>query len=477
MSVSSFSRVRAESGRFASAFQWIFAGLVLAALANGLYMPVGGLRMRPEHVAGPMAFGVLVVLQLLRKQPAIRWDSFAALALAWVGINALASWLSAPDPSQSLVHVVRLGLLAATFLTVANLPHLDSDAWSARLRFWLAGSLVVLLHGLLLWFFAQYLDVWLPGTYQESGLSGISIKSVQYERNLFGILAATVLAVAFYCLIAQRRQSRRVASSRFLLFVCALASGALVVSLTRSAWLATLLLGPAAYVLFDRRGFRRVDRDLVHVTVGLPIVLGFILGLWSLLPAPSGAEDVPASVTTGVPQAQELTAPVSNRPVAAEPSAVVERLSTIRQLESDRTVSTRVQDVRWAIDDWQESPVIGRGTGSFAQIHGSRAGSEAWVSNLILHTLLDTGIVGLGLQWWLFALVLARTWRAAGATTDARLAVGLKGLSLGFLLMLMAYQLTDGSWMAVFWVHSGLMVNGIYAADQGRRATQPTNPL
>jgi hypothetical protein len=33
---------------------------------------------------------------------------------------------------------------------------------------------------------------------------------------------------------------------------------------------------------------------------------------------------------------------------------------------------------------------------------------------------------------------------------------------LGLLVMLIAYQLTDGTWLALFWIHLGLMVNGVY---------------
>jgi O-antigen ligase len=96
-------------------------------------------------------------------------------------------------------------------------------------------------------------------------------------------------------------------------------------------------------------------------------------------------------------------------------------------------------------------------------------GSEAWVSNLILHTLVDTGLLGLVIQVSLFVLVAGRTWHAARVTSDPRLEVGLKAMTLGFLVMLIAYQITDGTWLAVFWIHLGLMVNGIYCVQEEQR--------
>ena len=83
-------------------------------------------------------------------------------------------------------------------------------------------------------------------------------------------------------------------------------------------------------------------------------------------------------------------------------------------------------------------------------------GTEAWISNLVLHTLVDTGIIGLAIQMSLFALVAWRTWLAASGTAARPLEIGLKAMTLGFLVMVIAYQLTDGTWLAVFWVHLAL---------------------
>ena len=237
----------------------------------------------------------------------------------------------------------------------------------------------------------------------------------------------------------------------------------MVVSLTRSAWLALVLATPMAYVLFDRRPLTRADRSLLQAGVGLPVVLGVFIAMMHILPAPEKAV-AQAAAAPGTPAALAQTS-------SAPPEAVANRLSTFGRLSSDFTLNTRLQDARWAVDDWLASPLLGRGTGSFVQIHGTRVGTEAWISNLVLHTLVDTGLVGLAIQALLFLLVARRAWHAACATTDPQFEIGLKALTLGFLVMAIAYQVTDGTWLAVFWIHLGLMVNGIYCVGAGAKSS------
>jgi hypothetical protein len=429
----------------------MLAILVIASLVNSFYVPLAGRRVRLEHLAGPAVFLAFAVSQLVRRKTIVRLDAFSALAAAWVVTNGISSWLYAPNPSESFVHVIRLGVLAATFLTVANLPPLDADAWRTRIRIWLALGMVQVAYGLLIWILARFWGIWWPGASLEVLLVGISIQGTQFERNLFGILAATLLAVTAYMLIAQRQRGQRVlASTRFLVVACALSSGAVVLALTRSAWLAVVVASPMAYLLFDRRPLAQADRPLLHAGVALPVLLGALIGILQILPA--------AEKFTGAPA-----------PAAA--GAVAGRLSTFAHLDSDFTVNTRVQDARWAVNDWLASPLLGRGTGSFAQIHGTRVGTEAWISNLVLHTMVDTGLVGLFLQISLFGLVAWRTWQAASTTREPRLAIGLKAMTLGFLVIAVAYQFTEGTWLAVFWIHLGLMVNGIYCARAEANAT------
>jgi hypothetical protein len=144
-----------------------------------------------------------------------------------------------------------------------------------------------------------------PGRFAYSGIS-----IARFERNLFGILAATLLAVASYMLIAQRHRGQQIlASTRFLVVTCALSSAAVVLALTRSAWLGVVFASPMAYLLFDRRPLARADRPLLQVGVALPVLLGALIAILHILPA-----------------AEKVTAASTPAPAAA--GAVADRLST-----------------------------------------------------------------------------------------------------------------------------------------------------
>ena len=470
-------------------------------MLNGYFLPFSGRRVRPEHLAAPIVFGAFVLSQVSRRTSPIRVDAFAVLSLAWVAVNALSSWAYAPNPSESFVHVLRMGFLAMTFLTVANLPLFESGDWIRRVRLWLVLGGIEVVYAAFVATLARSGGPWLPGVGDELGLAGISVKGTQMERNLLGIFAATLLAMSVYWLAAQRRTAARIAENMPLTALGVFSSMLLVLSMTRSAWIAVLAAGPLVYLLFDRRWLRRADRPLLATTIALPLAFVATFLMVGLLPNPTGrpaAEAQPAMTVAAAaapivtPSAAPTPAapapapapsappPVAPAPASAAPAPthaamppriaadVSSRLSTFKSLESDFTVNTRLQDARWAIDDWRVSPWIGRGSGSFAQIHGIRVGTEAWISNLVLHTLVDTGLVGLTIQMSLFLLIAVRAWRLATRTAQPTLEVGLKGLVLGLVVMLIAYQVTDGSWMALFWIHLGLIVNGIYSASDKR---------
>ena len=453
----------------------LFGILVGSSLLSTLSVPVVGRFVRPEHVAAPLVFAVFVALRLVRRETPIRLDVVAALAVGWVLVNALSSCLFAPQPMESFVHVVRIGFLVAIFLTVANLPLQRPGEWAAAFRLWLGLGIFELAYGLVSWFLALFWDVWLVGTSLEPDLAGISIRGTQYERNLFGVLAATLLLVVSYTIAAQR--SRRwsvLASTGFLWTSACLASVMLVLSLTRSAWLATLVAAPVTFLLVDHRPLRRRDRSLVYVGGGLPVVLAVLIGFVQLLPpsTTTQAEQVaPGTRDAWVSEVGTINDPVSE---ITPGSDVADRLSSFGRLETDVTLSTRAEDALWALADWRERPLLGHGTGSFGQIHGVRAGTQAWISNLVLHTLVDTGVVGLIVQMALFGFVAFGAWRAANVTSDPQLEIGLRALTVGFVVMVTAYQLTDGTWLATFWIHLGLMANAVASVGDVERDSQPS---
>ena len=150
----------------------IFVVLVAASLLSSIALPIAGRQVRLEHLAAPIASAALLGLYRFSSDT-IRINAYVVLATAWVLVNALSSWLFAVDPSESFVHVLRLGLLALTFLTVANLRPFNAPAWGARVRIWLVLGCVELAYGAFTWGAARFAGLWLPGAWIDATASAV----------------------------------------------------------------------------------------------------------------------------------------------------------------------------------------------------------------------------------------------------------------------------------------------------------------
>ena len=425
----------------------VVAVLITASLASGVFIPLAGRRALPEHLAVLAAIAALTLAAAITRR--FRWTitRFTVLAVAWVAANALSSIAFSPEPWESAVHVARLGLLAATFIIVASAPKPEPDEWLWLLRLWLWLGTAELIYGLITWMLAGTSVAWLPGARLVPGIPGISIQGTMFERNFFGILAATVTLVAWYLLLAENGRGRPAVVRRTtLLMILAVAAGALMIALTRSAWIAAALTVPVALGMAWWRTGARPDARLVAVAVAAPVVFAVLQSV--LTPGAAAMADSPFS----------------------------ERFATMTPdgLADDFTVRTRLEDARMALEDFAASPILGHGTGSFFMKHGIRAGTRAWISNMTLHILVDTGVVGLLIQLALVLAVVVGGWTASVTTRDPRVAAGLQALLLGLLIIGVTYQITDGSWLAVYWIHLGLIAHGIACVDRERHATDVT---
>jgi O-antigen ligase len=117
-------------------------------------------------------------------------------------------------------------------------------------------------------------------------------------------------------------------------------------------------------------------------------------------------------------------------------------------------------DLSQAISDWTLHPVVGWGPGTFKQMYGERWGTEAWIANQSARTLQETGIVGLAAIWGFFGSVMAIGFSALRRPLDRWSRGAVLGLLVGFIVLLIAFQATDGTWLAYIWLHAGLLVSG-----------------
>jgi O-antigen ligase len=161
----------------------------------------------------------------------------------------------------------------------------------------------------------------------------------------------------------------------------------------------------------------------------------------------------------------------------------VDRLQSFLTLSSDDTFSARLSDWSLAWHDWLQHPLTGWGPGSFADIHGELRSRPAWIGNLSLRLLQETGIIGvITFAGFLFALTLPAIKTSVNVKKPLDRAA-LLGLIIGYLVLLgIAYQSTDGIWLAASWVHAGLIAAGTIVlaspepSAEGRKAGKQEEP-
>jgi hypothetical protein len=180
-----------------------FLLLQAAALTNHYAVEVGPVSVRAEHVA-TIVVGVLLVLLLWRKKRPFLVTPAGWFALAWWSMNVLATIVNAVDPRDSVRHIIRLGLMVATYLIVINLLR-TPRAWRIAAAGFLTLGALEAAYGLLTMVLYQlgfdlglqvhrHIPIPIPyGTLQEG--------------NLFGSHSAS-WALAFMWLVLARWRSR-----------------------------------------------------------------------------------------------------------------------------------------------------------------------------------------------------------------------------------------------------------------------------
>ena len=154
---------------------------------------------------------------------------------------------------------------------------------------------------------------------------------------------------------------------------------------------------------------------------------------------------------------------------------LVTRISTLSDLlnggfDSLFALDERSYTYELALRDWLDHPFIGWGAGSFGDKYLYRSiDVPAWIGNLEIHALHDSGIIGfLGLMTALFGTLisLARAILRTPTTNHSQrgIMVGLLGACIG---LLVAFQMTEATWLSYGWYVFGLSWTAASVANNG----------
>lgn len=239
-----------------------------------------------------------------------------------------------------------------------------------------------------------------------------------YEPNLFGAYTACCAVLFLACYLFRGRRLRYL--------ICFLVSSmAAVLSFSRAALLA--LIVTVGWVLWRSRRASNFDPKKTAV---FALAVGLILAL--------------AFTSVG--------------------GVMRERFSNLyyEGLTEETTIS-RFIVIQEALQDIPGHLLLGSGTASFnlsfdwSRFMPEWAGEKTWIGNAPLRILHDTGLLGLSAVLGFFASVwwkVRRARRGQGGSDGMLL-----GLQAGILLYAISFQSTDGTILAFFWVHLGLLAS------------------
>jgi O-antigen ligase len=403
--------------------------LVVASVMPDLSMRFGGWNARPEHFAVLMLCIALVFRWVIGKSSPIALTAVDYFVVAYVLWNYASSALMSADPKLTLRWALLNNLVVLPYFLIRVL------VTDERMLRWFFRAFLVIGIAESAYAVAAFASRQLLGTsfgvdvdQYAAGLGGIY--GTQYEPNLLGSYCACLaimLAVLYF--LSKRR-------SRWLVAGIVIALAAMLVSLSRAALIAFGFVLILMFFFGARVGLVRSKRLL-------PLGLGLAFFL------------TPIVVTGG----KNMAARFANW--------------SDEGVQGDVDTIGRVVEWSVAIENIWEHPIVGNGTASFQLLADARQlpilGDRPWVGNYLIRILNDTGVVGL----FLFGLVTV----AIGKQVRAKIAHGVRGreiivaLCAGCLVYAVAFLATDGTMLAFFWVHMGLLASACAVMGQHPGAT------
>jgi hypothetical protein len=428
--------------------------LLFSATVDHYAVDVAGVHVKAEHV---VVLGLFVVLaagmarDLAGGRKVLGWRQAVTWPLAWLApylaVTLLSSAINSPDVSESLKHTALIAIVAMSAVVVYWLAN-TGDMLRLGVKMLVALGVLEAAYVFIVLLAADFGST--LGTQPGSGHIIVPFGTL-WEPNLLGsyLAAAGVLIFSFLFVVSERR-------GRIGLALCLLViMTALALSLARASWIGIFVGGGVVALLYFLES--RVKKgDGIRVPWARALVpAGLAIAGTLLFLATVGALLFPTTTRGGIL--------VRVNPAWYDPAR-------------DPSVSLRVSATRGALDDIQLHPIIGSGAGSYGMTHTDNTGAEGWISNLELHILYDSGLlgllsfaVGLGFIVWSALSVLFRKDAAPDKRVLRPYIIGLVG---ALALLLFAFQATEGTWMAFFWVYVGLLA----AVSHGAKGVQGEHP-
>jgi hypothetical protein len=397
--------------------------LTMASAVPRLYIEIGGLKARPEHIiSGALCISILF-LNRQRSRP-VQWIWPDYLLMVYGALILFSSWFMSIEPRQTIKWAVQQLLAILTYFFLRVLIEDRNGLRKAFMTLLAAGSATVAF-GILCFYSNLIFGTEVGVTVGQYG-DIPATNGFQFEANILGSYSGALAVMMLVTYLYDRRR-------RFLAGF-ALGFAGMAISLSRAALGATLIALLVVAVFTAMKGL--LARKLL-VGIAEATLCSLLLAL----------------------------------PVVV--SQYTERFSTVDVSDptADPNTLTRVVQAASAYEEVLKHPVWGGGTSSFQlafdwQSLGAEWEDQGWIGNTEIRVLHDTGLVGLVVFTGFLVSLYRRSRRAIKFDTNPELVA----LLTSSIVYCIAFQATEGTLLAFTWVHLGLIGCAISLVSASRTA-------
>ncbi len=398
-----------------------------------LSVEIGGWNARPEHCAAFLVLVAFLFRWMFNKSPRISLTLPDFVVAAYVLWNYVSSVWMSPDPKLTVRWALLNNLVILPYFLIRFLV---TDERTLRWAFkaFLGIGIAECIFAVVVFVARQFFAVPFGAETDQyaEGLGGVY--GTQYEPNLLGSYAGCLAVILLVLYFASRRKPR------WLVFGTIISLGALLVSLSRAAFIAFAFVSVILLLIGIRAG-------LIKVRKILP--LGLILALFVAPFAVTGGKDLLSRFV----------------------------LLSAEGVENDSQSVGRLVALGAAFEDITRHPLAGNGTASFQLLADAKQlpilGDRPWVGNTPVRVLHDTGVVGLLLMAALVAVIGRNVWKTLAGQRQTRDIVG--ALAAGCLVYAITFMATEGTMLSFFWVHIGLLASACFFATRTDLASQTSS--
>ncbi len=382
--------------------------------STGWYLQVSGVNVRLEQAVGVALALVGLVYLVLGK---IQWrkSRINYVLYSFVAINLLSSVLS-QEPKSSLFQLANISTSILIYFVVFNFVETRKE-YQRFLKAMLIAGFCAMFYGLSL-FVLGMLGFDVPGVNIQVSEIAYGIYGSMREPNIFGSYSGSMLMIGLTLLFST--EASPVFARRFAKVFSMVALFALLLSFARAAWVGAFC-GVIVLLLYRKAWSQRFPFRLWGI-------IGFVLPLLVFLFA------------SGMVPLEFYSYKIQNLFNFDEGTGKYRALIWVKA---------------WL--NFTDHPFLGNGTFSYAYLNVEDAipgGPEgnAWISNLALLVLHDTGVIGFGIFSWLVWSIFRESIQTIRFAADVALKYQAVAFQVALVLLLVAYQATSAFSYGFTWI-------------------------